>query len=385
VVSTDAVSPPGLRSFQICNGQGAGNIGDELMNRAFWDALPPSVELEVEVFPNATLQGEPYPPRHRYVTIDWEGRPAPSPTVPGLLVGDTPVTDTLGPAWPLRFLAPRLDAFHAAGLPVDALGIGVEPLRSDEGRALFAASFRQVRSWTVRSERCRLSLLELGVDPARVAVGCDWAWLYRARRDRSAWAGEVLRGAGWDGRAPLVLANVVNEIWAANAEAKRALARALDRVAARGAAVAFFCQEMRPGAFFDQAAAAEMRASMTQPSLLVPPQYYTPDEALALVSFASVTLSSRYHFTVQSVLAGVVPVTLARSPKMTGLLDELGLAPVSTLDQVDEAAVLRALEGTLDTDAGPRPRLAAVRDRLAARAARNLDLWLPAAQDALAR
>jgi polysaccharide pyruvyl transferase WcaK-like protein len=379
------VSRPGLRGFQICNGQGAGNIGDELMNRAFWDALPPSVELEVEVFPNAALQSEPYPPRHRYLTVDWEGRPAPSPTVPGLLVGDTPVTDTLGAGWPLRFLAARLDAFHAASLPVDALGIGVEPVRSEEGRALFAASFLPVRSWTVRSPRCRASLLELGVPPSRVAVGCDWAWLYRARHDRSDWAGEVLRASGWDGRAPLVLANVVNEIWSGNAGAKRALARALDRVAARGAAVAFFCQEMRPGAFFDQAAAAEVRGAMTAPSLLVPPEYYTPDEALALAARASVTLCSRYHFTVQSVLAGVVPVTLARSAKMDGLLEELGLAPVATLDQVDEAAVAEALDRTLRASGAERARLAGVRERLAARAARNLDHWQPAAsEDAVA-
>lgn len=375
------MSRPLLRAVQIANGQGAGNIGDELMNRAFWDALPSDVVLDVEVFPNAALQSEPYPPPHRYLTIDWEGRPAPTPDAPGLLVGDTPVTDTLGAAWPLRFLAPRLDAFHAAGLPVDALGIGVEPLRTDEGRALFAASFLGIRSWTVRSERCRASLLELGVAPARVAVGCDWAWLYRARSDRSGWAADVLRAAGWDGRAPLVLANVVNEIWADRAEAKRSLARALDRVAARGAAVAFFCQEMRPGAFFDQAASAEVRAAMARPSLLVPPEYYTPDEALGFASLASATLASRYHFAVQSVLAGAVPVTLARSAKMTGLLEELGLASVATLDAVDEAAVADALLRALDAD-DERARLASVRARLRERASANLDLWRAASAGA---
>lgn len=365
-----------LRFFQVCNGQGAGNIGDELMNRAFWDALPPEIELEVEVFPNAVLQREPYPARHRYRTLDWEGRPAPpSPAVPGVLVGDTPVTDSLGVGWPLRFLAPRLDAFHAAGKPVDALGIGVEPLASAEARDLFARSFLPIRSWTVRSERCRASLVGLGVEPARVAVGGDWAWLYRRRADRSEWAREVLSRAGWDGRSPLVLANVVNEIWADRADAKRALAGALDRLASRGAHVAFFCQEMRDGAFFDQAAAAGVRALMASPSALVPPEYYTPDEALALLGHASAALSSRYHFTVQSVLAGVVPVTLARSAKMTGLLEQLALEPVSTLESVDEAAVAGALERALD-DGGPeRRRLDSARAGLAARAARNLDLW----------
>ena len=78
-------------------------------------------------------------------------------------------------------------------------------------------------------------------------------------------------------------------------------------------------------------------------------------------------------------------MTLARSEKMTGLLDELGLAPAGTLDDVDEAAVARALVRAIDAGAGERHRLASVRDRLAARAAENLRLWLPEAQDALAR
>jgi hypothetical protein len=160
---------PARRLFQIANGQGAGNIGDELMNRAFWRALPEDVALEVEVFPNARQQSEPYPARHRYVEIDWSGAPLPSPSVPGLLVGDTPVTDTLGTGWPLGFLAPRLDAFHAARLPVDALGVGVEPLGSTEARDLFRRALLPVRSWTVRSERCRERLLDLGVPAERVA------------------------------------------------------------------------------------------------------------------------------------------------------------------------------------------------------------------------
>src|SRR5688500_2847583 len=50
-----------LRAHQICNGLGAGNIGDELMARAFWDALPAGLRLTVDVFPNHTQQREPYP------------------------------------------------------------------------------------------------------------------------------------------------------------------------------------------------------------------------------------------------------------------------------------------------------------------------------------
>ena len=362
------------RFFQIANGQGAGNIGDELMNRAFWRALPPSVELEVEVFPNARQQREAYPPPHRYLEIGWDGAPLPAPAVPGLLVGDTPVTETLGLDWPLRFLAPRLAAFEAAGLPVHALGVGVEPLDSPAARDLFRRAFAPVRSWTVRSERCRERLVGLGVPAERVAVGADWAWLHETVADRSVWARERLTALGRDAGRPLLLANVVNEIWGGQVEAKRALARALDRLE-RDFQVAFFCNESRAGAFFDAAAAAEVRALMERPAILVPPEYYTPDEAIALLAEAAVTLSSRYHFTVQSVLAGTIPTTLARSAKMTDLLDDLGGAAVATLERVDADAVADAVLRAWAGRDAERTRLQSARRRLSARAARNLDLW----------
>ena len=82
---------------------------------------------------------------------------------------------------------------------------------------------------------------------------------------------------------------------------------------------------------------------MERPAILVPPEYYTPDEAIALLAEAAVTLSSRYHFTVQSVLAGTIPTTLARSAKMTDLLDDLGGAAVATLERVDADAVADAV------------------------------------------
>lgn len=175
-------------ALQICNGLAAGNIGDEFMNRAFWQRLPREMVLEVELLPNASLQRGDYPPPHLYRTLDWAGDPVPSPTIPGLLVGDTPVTDTLGVDWPLRFLERRLRPFHQTGLPVDAVGIGAEPLRTTEGRTIFERSFKPIRSWTVRSERSREVLVDLGVDPRTVAVGADWAWLYSADRDCKEWA-----------------------------------------------------------------------------------------------------------------------------------------------------------------------------------------------------
>ena len=346
------------------------------MARAFWGALPDTVRLSVDLFPNHVLQREPYPEGHDYVTLDWSGAPvAPAQPVPGLLVGDTPVTESLSLDWPLRFLSPRLRAFHDAGQPVDAVGVGVEPLRSEEARAIFARDFLPIRSWTVRSPACRARLIELGVPAERTFVGADWAWLYRPRRDLRAWGADTWTRLGMDPGRPLLVVNVVNEVWRDKAEVKRAIAAALDELeSTHGFQVAFFCNEVREGEFYDRAAALETQALMTTRSLVVPHLYWAPDEALGLLAHATVALGGRYHFTIEAVLAGVPPVGIVRSEKVRSLFDELGLEPAGTLETVEPGNIVKRVLATMDEGGALRRRLAVARDELTSRAALNLRL-----------
>jgi polysaccharide pyruvyl transferase WcaK-like protein len=363
--------------IQICNGLGAGNIGDELMARAFWDGLPDRLHLEVEVLPNVSLLREPYPAQHAYRQLDWDGAPPlEAPAQPGLLVGDTPVSESLGVRWPLQFLAPRLAAFHRAGQPVDALGVGVESLHSDEARALFRRDYLPMRSWTVRTPACREALLELGVHEQDVAVGADWAWLYRPRRDLRDWAARAWSDLGIDPRRPLVVANVINEIWRDDEQPKSALAAALDAIASREhAQIAFFCQEMREGEFFDLAAARETAARMARPAVIVPNLYYSPDEVLGLLAHAEVTLGGRYHFVIASVLAGSVPVCVTRSEKTDGLLADLQIQTAGRIETVSAEALTTAIAAAIRDRTALRERLAVTRRGLESRARANLGFW----------
>jgi polysaccharide pyruvyl transferase WcaK-like protein len=346
------------------------------MARAFWEALPPGLRLTVDLFPNHAHQREPYPDAHDYVILDWDGRPASATSpMPGLLVGDTPITESLGLGWPLRFLAPRLRAFHEVGQPVDAVGVGVEPLRSSEARELFARDFRPLRSWTVRSEACLTALLDMGVAEDRVEVGADWAWLYRPRRDLRVWGGSTWAGLGVDPGRPLLVVNVVNEIWRGNRGVKAAIAAALDELTGSNEfQVAFFCNEVREGDFFDLAAARETQELMKTRSVIVPHLYWAPDEVLGLLAHATVTLAGRYHFVVESVLAGVPCVGIARSEKVQGLFAELGEEPAGTMESLQpDRVVERVLRMREHRNEAVR-RLEGARDRLAARAGRNLRL-----------
>ncbi len=363
-----------LRLFQIANGLGAGNIGDDLMALAFWDALPDRVGLDVALFRMGLEHRARYPDRHRYVEVIYDANESvQAGSAPGILVGDTPATEAEGLHWPLRFLAPRLDYFHQRSLPVDAVGVGVDRLHSSEAIALFRSFFLPIRSWTVRSTACRDALVELGVPEHRILVGADWGWAYRRGEELSGWAGELWRSLGVNPEQPLLVVNVVNLIWASLIEPKRAVAEALDQLSrCDGLQIAFFCNEVREGEFFDAHAARTVQALMHEPSVLVPVAYYSPDEALALVSYATVTIAQRYHFAVESVLAGTIPVIVVRGQKMRGLAEELGLPVAGTVEHVAAPELVEHVRNAIAN----RPRLLAqleiARRHLAIRAGNNL-------------
>jgi polysaccharide pyruvyl transferase WcaK-like protein len=113
---------------------------------------------------------------------------------------------------------------------------------------------------------------------------------------------------------------------------------------------------------------------MRHPSFLLADRYYTPDEAISLVSKMHVTLSQRYHFTLFSVLADVYPVSVERGQKMRALNQELELPFVGDMEQIDEDRIQTEVEKTLeDAEAKLRP-LRLCRQRLKTRAHNNLSL-----------
>ena len=163
--------------------------------------------------------------------------------------------------------------------------------------------------------------------------------------------------------------------WQDRYDSKQAIATALDLAAEKwGLQIAFFCNESRDGQFFDADAAAEIATRMSVRAILVPHEYYAPDEAIALLSAATLTLGQRYHTVIQSVLADTVPVAIPRGQKMAGLCAELGIPTAGTVGAVGTDQILAALGLALDRREQLQNTLRAVRAELAVRAEHNLDL-----------
>jgi polysaccharide pyruvyl transferase WcaK-like protein len=109
-------------------------------------------------------------------------------------------------------------------------------------------------------------------------------------------------------------------------------------------------------------------------SVVVPNLYWAPDEALGLLAHATVTLAGRYHFVVESVLAGAPAVGIVRSEKVSGLFEELGLPPAGTMETAEARPIVEGVLAAARNRDELCRRLGEARERLASRAARNLRL-----------
>jgi polysaccharide pyruvyl transferase WcaK-like protein len=382
MLQVDWFRPRVPRVRQIYTGLGAGNIGDEIMARAFWREWPQEIPLEVMLAHESRLQRAAYPPPHNYIRSEEHNHR--SRPKAGLIVGTTPITEAEGP-YALQGLAEGLQYFHNRCLPVDALGVGVDRLIGREARELFSAAVRPVvRTWSVRSQHCRNALIDLGVAAERIQIGADWSWLYQRQENCSEWAREQWHKLGVDFSRPLVVVNVVNLIWDKCTESRNATAIALDHISeVNNAQIAFFCNESRPDPWADSAAAHDLASRMRHPTIMVPALYYSPDEALALLAQATITVGQRYHFVVASVLAGTVPVAIPRLQKMASLIEDLQCPASGQIDSVDADHLIRTLIEVLETRREWLQILDASRRRLAQRALANICLirkWPPYAQ-----
>ena len=319
----------------IFSGLGAGNIGDEAMFKGFTDHFPLPDGSTVEVYDLHSPIVETLPEGFTY--LDWKDDEKCVQAIESsraiLLVGGTPISCAWGLDWPLRALAQRLDQCHAKGLPVHAVGVGVDTLDNQDARDIFCRSFLSIISWTVRSVQCRQSLLNLGVPPEKIAVAADCAWLFTPDEKEKQWARDYWLDLGVNPDRHLLGVNVVNEKWPGSTDVKQVIAAGLDRLAVeQDVQVAFLCNEVREGDYFDVQAVKETVDLMTSQPVVVPNEYFTPAKMVALLSFCRVTLSQRYHFSLLSIVSGTPVVAFARGDKMISLLADLGQDPVGTMD-----------------------------------------------------
>jgi polysaccharide pyruvyl transferase WcaK-like protein len=363
-----------MKAHLIFNGLGAGNIGDEAMFAGFLNAVYPQMQMTVEVFDAEAPIIQTLFRDYTYLsyTDNKSCLDAALDADVVLIVGDTPIMEDWGLEWPMGFQSRRIDQIKSHGKTVHALGVGVDHLYSQEGRQLFKNSYSYVSSWTVRSESCREALLDLGVSAEHIRVASDFAWLFQPVLEDRNWAKDFLNRSGIDTNKPVLGINVVNERWPGVTKSKKEIAYALDNISREiGIQILFLCNETREGDYFDREASRQV-ASLMNAKAIIMNTYFTPSRMTALISFCTLAISQRYHFTALSVLAGTPVLSFARGQKLNSLVREFNETPVGNMDDINGADLYARAMNSLNERGEIRNRQQFVRATLAARAHKNL-------------
>jgi polysaccharide pyruvyl transferase WcaK-like protein/SAM-dependent methyltransferase len=327
-----------MKAHLLFNGLGAGNIGDEAMFAGFLNTIYPRIDMTIEVFDKNAPVVETLPPEHSYMSHN-DSKACLKAALDSevvLIVGNTPVMEDWGLEWPMLFHARHIDELKRYGKTIYALGVGVDFLHSKEGRKIFSNSHFLIDGWTVRSDSCREALVDLGVSEDRIRVAADLAWVFQPKIEGQMWAEDFLSKSGIDLTRPILGINVVNERWAGVTNVKKEIAFALDKVLREvGAQLVFLCNETRNGEYFDLEASRQVAGFLESERVFIISIYCTPAQMVGLISFCTLTISQRYHFTILSVLAETPVLSFARGQRLISLLKEFRETPLENMENVE--------------------------------------------------
>lgn len=353
---------------------GAGNIGDESTLQGFARLISERGNgFRVWVAsrnPSHTARVEPSFSYYKSRGRDLRRRWAHMRSAAQVIVGGTPIMDVLG-KWPLSELTPLVRAAGAVRKPVVFVGSGTESLGSEESKRLVSESLvPHVRHWTVRSEHDKERLTGYGAAADSVTVAADLAWLLEAQS--AEFGAQYLKRLGLAEGRPLIGVNLANELNALDRQPHllSEIATFLDWAVEKfDAQIAFFANEVREDDSFDTAANRKVLRSLRNQNraLLVPNNYWSPQEMLSLIGCCDLTLSMRYHFCLFSALQRVPFIALQRSTKVSDLRWDLSWPYGASFEDLNADSLLAMLCEVNDKRpslvAGLQSRVESLRER----------------------
>jgi len=258
--------------------------------------------------------------------------------------GGTMIGDELNLSFPLGYNLRLISIAKLYGKRVAMMGIGANRVRQDEGVKIAKTITRLCDLITVRDEQSRSVCLELGANPSRTIATADPAFLLRPKETtRSKELKERLRSRG-----KVFGINVVNEVWAHKDGYKIAIAKTCEYFSSRnGYTPVFFCNEVRPGDFFDFEANRQTAELLNCEHELLEPIYYSPEEMIDILSTFEFVIGMRMHSLIFSAVAGIPFVAVSRVDKVDNFMHLFGLGISGTMSQCDSKQLIADAEDLL--------------------------------------
>jgi len=353
---------------------GAGNIGDDAALQGILcilESAAPEAHITVGTYQGQSL--DHLSPSLQYVS---------SREMPQTLAairqsdcfisgGGTMIGDELNLSFPLGYNAKLISVAKLYGKKVSMLGIGANQPQHDAGSRIAATIVGLCDLITVRDPESRAVCLGLDADPGRTVTTADPAFLLEARETpRTKELKERLRARG-----RIFGVNVVNEAWTHLDEYKLNIARACDYLVAQyGYLPVFFCNEIRPGSFFDFYANNQTAALLTCDHEVLDPIYYTPEEMIDILSAFEFVMGMRMHALIFAAIAGVPFVTVSRVDKVDNFMRLFGFRSSGAVNRCDSQQLITDVERLLDNQSALEHHLHRQVETLRQECWRNVDL-----------
>ena len=255
--------------------------------------------------------------------------------------GGTVIGDELDLSYPLGYNAKLISIAKLYGKKVSMLAIGANKLRSNAGVRTARTIIRLCDLITVRDEESRSVCLELGADSSRTATTADPAFLLDAKETpRTRELKERLRARG-----RVFGVNVVDEAWAHLDTYKVSIARTCEYFHSRyGYLPVFFCNEVRPGNFFDFDANSQTAALLSCEHELLEPIYYSPGEMIDTLSVFDFVIGMRMHSLIFAAIAGTPFVAVSRVDKVDNFMELFGFRISGTVVHCEGSQLIADVE-----------------------------------------
>jgi polysaccharide pyruvyl transferase CsaB len=364
---------------------GFGNTGDEAILTVLLAGLRRRyADLEVTV-----VAGDPewIAAEHGTGSVSWQdiaGLIAAAETADLMVLGGGGLFQDYWGCHPENILTPRhgnIDYWAGFALlarlldkPLAIYAVGAGPLVGDTARRYTRLAFEHAGSATVRSEGSFRLLSEIGIDPDRMHVTADPAWLLDPAPPEAVEDLLAAESIPVDGKLRIA---VSVRPWGDEAGWIDEAAAALDRlITEQDADIVFVPMHSSPHRHENDAHIATRIASRMQQlsRTTILRGAYTPAEILALIGSCDLTIGMRLHSMILSARVGVPPVALSYDPKVERVMIELGIGG-STLDMsnLTSAALADACSKALATTGPEREAIAGAVERLRDRATYNDD------------
>lgn len=240
-----------------------------------------------------------------------------------LLGGGTMISDCQGMGFPFHHSQAMLEMARQFGKPHAAMGIGVNPVMTPEGKAFFRTWYDRIEVFAVRDDYCANVLLDLGVSQERIVVAADPVFGWTPPQELAEPMPEILQTLSPERYK--VAVNVTHEEWRDGKSLYTEIANCCDELICRlGATVVFFASDCRMQDPYDWAAIRATVGQMKESACLLPARNYAPAELATFLGRFDVVLSMRMHPLIMGALGGAVPIGIIRQRKMMRVLEEMG-------------------------------------------------------------